>query len=503
MQTVTRPRRYDVIAGSCALWACLALTAPAPGAEPETPPGAPTAGPVSAAPPPDTPTADAAPPVDPGEEALAQRAASQQTFVRLIDEERYDEALTIAAEIVDLSRRVYGDKSIELAAPLTNLATAQMHLGDLAGAEANYRAAIAILEAGDGVGSPRLVNPLVGLGETYMRGGLYEQANRTYRRALQANHAEAGFYNLEQLKILDGLAESYRALDRLTQANAQQRIQVDIQRRRSGPESPELVSALLKLGRWYNQTGQYDNARLVFEEAQHVLRESKGSDTTAMVDALVGEALAFQYQGAAPDCASTLKRALTVLDAQPEPDHAKRAEVLLALGDLYLRWRQPRSARERYAQAWQELSASDALTPVRERYFGEPRMIAGTLLPTVVNEDGKEAKNTGVPRALAEGFVVASLTVDTDGDVTNPTILEANPPGLLDKQVLRNLEFAVFRPRMVDGAVVTTEGMQFRQDFRYVQGTAASPGPAPREPAGEKGVPLPYPGNPDEPAPEH
>jgi tetratricopeptide (TPR) repeat protein len=102
---------------------------------------------------------------------------------------------------------LHGEDSLELASPLTNLATAQLRNGDLRDAEASYQAAIVLLEKREGFLSPRLANPLVGLGETYVRSEQYPQATEAYERALRVNHVNEGFYNLEQIKIRDGLTE--------------------------------------------------------------------------------------------------------------------------------------------------------------------------------------------------------------------------------------------------------------------------------------------------------
>jgi tetratricopeptide (TPR) repeat protein len=378
-----------------------------------------------------------------------------------------------------------------------------MRRGDLAAAEVTYRASIAVIEAADGIGSSRLINPLVGLGETYMRRGFFLQANAAYRRALQSNHVAAGFYNLEQVKILDGLSESYLGLDKLTQANAQQRTQVAIQRHRSSADSPDLVPALYKLGRWYNRTGQYPEAREVYQNARRIIRESKGNDDPALVDSLLGEAITYENEGAVPASASMIKRALDLLDSQVEPDHIKRAEVLVALGDLYTLARQPRSARQRYGQAWQELSGDDALLAERDRYFARPSRISGPRLPTVVGDGRREMQESpDSPGTLAKGFVVASLTVGTDGQARNTAIIESDPPGLMDKQVLRALDNTAFRPQLVAGVAVAGEGVQFRHEFRYLQRVAAGEEPAPAaapEAAGEKGGRINYPDQPDEP----
>jgi tetratricopeptide (TPR) repeat protein len=484
-QSRAEPTRFAMAAGLVA-WIALSLPMTAPGQETE-----------SSAPP--MPAADAASPdtqpAEPLETASARRDAAQATFNRLMEEERYDEAAVIAGEMVDLTARAYGEKSIERSMALTNLAAAQMRRGDLAAAETGYGASIAIIEMREGVSSTRLIDPLVGLAETHMKGGSYEEANAAYRWALQVNHADLGFYNPEQARILDGLAESYLAAGKVMQASAQQRIQVAIERRRLGPDSPDVVPALYKLGRWYNRTGQYVLAHEAYQDARRIIRESKGNDDPALVDGLLGEAIIFENEGEVAKSASMMKRALDLLDAQPERDHLKRAEVLVALGDLYVVTSQPRSARERYAQAWQELSGDDSLIAERDRYFAEPSRISGPPLPKLIGTDGQGMAGwAGDTSSLAPGLVLASLTVDANGEARNTRIIESDPPGLLDKRVLAALDYTAFRPKMADGATVASEGVQFRHEFRYPRAAATESSPPPaREAAGEPGQRIGYP----------
>jgi tetratricopeptide (TPR) repeat protein len=470
----------------------------APAVEPPEPPAgtmpAPAPTPPAAAEP-----ARVAP--DSPEALLARREAAQATYLGLIDGKRYEEAVTLAAQIVELTSRSFGAQSIELAAPLANLATAQMHAGDLVGAESNYQACIALIERAEGIASPRLVNPLVGLGETYMRGGMYVQANDTYLRALRVNHAAMGFFNLEQMKILDGISESYLGLEKLTEANAQQRAQVAIhQRRAERGDDAALVEALYKLGRWYNRTGQYPESREAYQWARRIVRERGGADDPAQVDALLGEALGYLNEGAVPASVSTLKRALDLVDSQPEKDPLKRAEVLVALGDLYTVARQHRAARQRYGQAWTDLSGDEILLAKRDEYFREPTIISAPRLPLAVGADGGRIDaRSAVPGNFASGAVLATLTVTPEGDAIDARIVESDPPGLLDRDVLRTLGVTAFRPRMADGATVASEGVQFRHEFRYPRSVVAAPGAPETRPsaappaAGDTGEPIRYP----------
>ncbi len=447
----------------------------------------------------DSPAASsAAPPAGLATDAAATRNAAQQTFLRLIEEKRYEEAIGIGAQIVELTRRLHGDDSLELVTPLTNLGTAQLEHGDLLAAEASYRQAVAIVERRDGVVSPRLVNPLVGLGATYARGGLYPQAIEAYQHALHANHASEGFFNLGQIRIRDGLSEGFLGLGQLARANAQQRIQVTINRRHAPGDRAAQAQALQKLGRWYNRTGQYQESRAAFQESRRIIHDSSGDSDPALVDSYLGEALSYGNEGAIPAAAAVLKRGLDLVDSQPTVDHRKRAQVLVALGDLYGAARQPRAARQRYVDAWSELSGDDTLLEDRDRYFAQPLRIGGPVLPDAVDADGRALVSTK-RGAGSEGVVVAALTVTADGRAADARIIESTPPGLMDQQMLRMLDAAAFRPAMEDGVPVDRADVQLRHAFRYPIAPAASRGDVPLQAPGTgKGGedrPLAYPGS--------
>lgn len=447
--------------------------------------------PVEAAAP--TPAAGEAPAAQPATDAPALDAV-RQTYQRLIAEQRYEEAVEIAGQLADLAARQHGERSLEHATALADLAAAQLRRGDLADAITNYKTSIALIERADGVGSPLLVGPLTGLGDAYVRSALYAEARGAYELALRGNHAAAGFYNLEQLPIMDGLSESYLGLNKLPEANAQQRNQVAIARRREGAASPATVPALYKLARWYNRTGQSLEARNTYQAARRIIRDSSGDNDPALVDSLVGESITYLNEGAVPASAALLKQALDLLDAQPTIDHRKRAEILVDLGDLYTLSRQSRSARQRYIQAWQELSGEDSLLDDRDRYFGRPARIAGPRLPDIVDAGGKPTAASG---QLVDGYVLASLTVDTYGVARDPVIVESDPPGLLDKQLLRALQDTAFRPQMKDGETVASEGVQFRHAFRYLpapQQPGETAAPPATDAAGDKGERINYPG---------
>lgn len=409
-----------------------------------------------------------------------QRDAAEERYQRLIAEGRNAEAAAAGREVVTLTAELRGADSLELASPLTNLATAQLRNGDLPDAEANYQAAIALLEKGEGFLSARLINPLMGLGEAYVRSEQYPLATQAYERALRVNHVNEGFYNLEQIRIRDGLTEGYLGRQDLEKANFHQEAQIYVQQRRLGRNNPALVGPLTKLGQWYDRSNQTDAARLAYQSAARLVEKTEGGNAPGMVEPLIAIAETYRRQALLPPdpesnqspdtllplSSMMLRKALGIVEQQTPPDAAQRARILVELGDLYLIWDKPNTASDRYKEAWQALSADPALEEQRDGYFAKPVRIEGPALPVIFPVPSRKAPPPD-PKTLEPAFVVVRFTVNQLGRVTEATIIESDPANLLEERVAETVRNTTFRPRYVDGAPVPTTGIVHRHEFRY------------------------------------
>ncbi len=417
----------------------------------------------------------------PGSNTISQTlAAARDRYFRLMEDGRNAEAAAAGQEVLALTGQLYGADSLELANPLTNIATAELRSGDLQAAEANYQAAIALLDKRAGFLSPRLINPLVGLGETYVRSEQYPQATETYARALRVNHVNEGFYNLEQMKIRDGLTEGYLGLQDLAKANFHQEAQLYVHKRKLGADNPELIEPLTKLGRWYDRSGQAESARFAYQSAARLAETAGGENAAALVEPMLAIAETYRQQALLPpdpDSSQSpdtllplsgmmLRKALGILEQQQPPDPAQRARVLVELGDLYLLWDKRKIAADRYAEAWQALSSDPALKEQRDEYFAQPTRIAGPAAPRIFPVPSPKSPRPN--RAdLEPGFVVLRFNVSPVGRVTDVTVVEADPANLLEEQVSRATRGTLFRPRYVDGAAVAANDLILRHEFRY------------------------------------
>jgi TonB family protein len=422
-------------------------------------------------------------------------------MLRLLEEDRPADAIPAAFEVLELTRELEGEDNAALVTPLTNLATAQLRAGDLLAAESNYNAAVSLVEKHAGVVSPRLITPLMGLGQTYMRAGQLVQATESYERALHVNHVNEGFYNLEQFPARDGLTESYLGQKDIEKANFHQESQLQIMVHRLGKESPELLPALSKLGDWYERTGQLQSARLVSQSTARLIAATSGENDPALVEPLIAIADSYRdqaLQAPGPDpmqgpdtllpmSSVILRKALSIVDQQPEPDPLQRARVLVEFGDLYLIWGKRNSSAEAYADAWQTLSGDEEYAGQRDQYFEHPVRLFWTAPPTVYPAS---ARKLPASSRLEPGYVVVKFSVDATGRVSSAEVIESDPTGMIDKVALDAVRRSVYRPRHVAGEPVVTEGLSLRHNFAYhrIESKAAPP----PEPA-ENGKPLTQP----------
>ena len=425
--------------------------------------------------------------VSEGPSEISPRLEAHIRFLRLNDEERYLEAGVAAQEVVDLTSDEFGSDSMELATPLVNLAITQVRNGPLESAEANYKRCVAIIENHEGLLSGRLINPLIGLGATYNRLGLYEQAVQTYERALRINHVNDGFYNFEQFKIYDGLTESYIGLEEIEDANFFQEAQLEIYQRKVGVNSLATTPGLYKLAEWYERSGQLELAMQTYRKADTLVRRSEAGNTSPeRIRALEGEAHIYERAGNQAAGASALKRAISVIDANPEIDFRTRGTLLVRLGDLYTRSGKAMTAEETYAEAWGDLSRDDRDLDLRDGFFAQPVRVAGR--PLSLLEVAPNARKTS-PEDLSAGRVLISYTVQADGETTDIRVVESEPSGLMDKSLVSTFSRSLFRPQRVDGVATAAENQIFQLDFRYARSKKSDRESKPQQSPDSEAVP--------------
>ena len=135
---------------------------------------------------------------------------------------------------------------------------------------------------------------------------------------------------------------------------------------------------------------------------------------------------------------------------------------------------------ERPQQMDIELSTPEIDVPMSmagEPYLGEFSDGSGNMgglgRPGKPNIDSNVVPSLRIPpnypnRALRsgiEGIVTVEFTITTDGSVKDAEIIEAKPPNIFDKAVLRAIKKWKFNPDMVDGQPIEKRA---RQDIKFI-----------------------------------
>ena len=379
-------------------------------------------------------------------------------FKTHIEAEQLPQAVEAAQLVVELTEKEFGPNHIEVVTPLNNLATVQEQLGEYPAAEGNYRRSIKILEGAQGIYGERLVRPLTGLGLVYNAAGRYPEGLLVFQRAQHITHRNDGMYALDQLDILDGQTQSFLGLDEFAEADRTQRLALVVSERKLGKRSLGVVPALYKLGKWYQQTYQYTNQRILYRRALDILEAHHGPDDLSLVEPLRGIATSRYLEGIRrTEGERALERALEIVNKHPDVDSEERVRTLVDLGDWYITSSKADAGLPLYRQAWNLLHGNLKL---RESLFGRPVRL---LYYSPVITEGEPLSISNEP---GEKYIDLEFMVTRRGRVANVKVVDANVRNIIQREVKFAASKARYRPRLENGVSVDTPVVRFRQSFK-------------------------------------
>lgn len=392
-------------------------------------------------------------------EAYVTRLEAQLTLRDRLEHGEYSEAVPVAARLVELTTEEFGEQSTETAVAVSNLAESQRRARLYEDAERNFLASVDLFRQLGGEFSETVITPLVGLGVTYQSMGLHPEAVTALEEARTVSRRIHGLLGVRQVDILNHIASSMASMELFEEADAQRLAGLRIMERIHGENSLEILPSLYEHALWLRNGYRFDRERNYYGRAMTIIRNLENNQSPLLVQPLrqIGNSFRVQKLPEGRGIGS-LKRALEILEDQPEPDIEQIARVLRDMGDWNVAFSKIGPTGDEYRRAWGLLDELENGAELQRRWFMEPDYVLHEYPST------RGLADPGEPGARA-GHVLVTFDVLPSGRTANIRIIESDPPGFKDDSSARSIARSRFRPRLVDGELVMSESVA--RDFTF------------------------------------
>ncbi|MCP3962360.1 MAG: serine/threonine protein kinase [bacterium] len=190
---------------------------------------------------------------------------------------RYDRARPLLADSLRLRRRFYNGDHPLLARGLNNMAACFYRAGDDRRAEILYREAL-WMRRRLGQEDIDLAKPMSNLATILMNLGKYEEAEEEYRRVLESRERVYGCESTDVATSLFSLGTLFYVRGDFEAAEAPLRKALGIRSQAFGPEHTKVASARSTLGRILHAQGRLEEAEEHFAAVPELLRKRLGED---------------------------------------------------------------------------------------------------------------------------------------------------------------------------------------------------------------------------------
>lgn len=370
------------------------------------------------------------------------------------------EKVTTLRERLKLERRASGPYAQSLIPILTELADAELAIGEKEYAAARLERVVELTREHEGRYTQSLMIPLLRLANIYMGAGRFEKAIAQLRYAQHLTHRRDGVYSLDQIALIEELARAFLGQDQSDEAQREMKLAFDLSKRVHGEENIEHVPGMMRFAAWFKLVGEDRKARRLYIRSIERLEEANGPEHYSLIEPLTHLASTASRMGYyRSEREAALLRADHILNRQPGADAEDKAASAVRLGDFYTRLRQAGDAELQYQRAWEILADSDDPRIDHRRIFSQPvvlnfpySMLPDTRRGLILHQD--------------EVKVTYELDINADGKVTRVKLLEHDGPVALNRTLRKNAFALRFRPRIEDGQAVETSAHRMTESIR-------------------------------------
>ncbi len=265
----------------------------------------------------------------------AKRSSLNQQVIELYQAGKFNEAIPIAQEAVELSEKALGPDHPDTATTLNNLGLLYRSIGDYTKTELLYQRALKINEKALGPDHPATALALNNLAWLYYSLGNYAKAEPLYQRALKINEKALGPDHPATAYVLNNLAGLYDSLGDYAKAEPLYQRALKINEKALGPDHPYTATTLNNLAVLHNSLGNYAKAEPLYQRVLKIREKALGPDHPATATALSNLAILYYALGDYAKAEPLFQRAFKINEKALGPDHPTIATTLNNLGELY------------------------------------------------------------------------------------------------------------------------------------------------------------------------
>ena len=258
-------------------------------------------------------------------EALSAQAG------KLYAAHRYDEALTLLRQGLEILTQELGPEHPDVATFLNNLGLIYSTKGDAASAVSVYERAVAITEKAKGANDPTLATMLGNLGLSYYLSGELVRAEPPLLRAIAIDEQALGAEHAMVGQLASNLALLYGARGEVARAEALYQRALAIYAKTLGAEHPAVAQTLGSLAVIYTVRRDFARAEETYERVFRIYEQTLAPDDPNFITFVSNLSQFYAVKGDYDMAAQLMQRALDMSEKTVAPDNPFRAQMLMNL----------------------------------------------------------------------------------------------------------------------------------------------------------------------------
>ena len=334
--------------------------------------------------------------------------------------------------------------------------------------------------------STELIDGLMAKGVTLFALNQPREAEDSFRRSQHIMHRDQGVYGENQLPVISWLTKTNLKSGLAEFADREQKFALRVAEKAFGPDSIKMLPHLNNIGAYFATRGGtippmlhsperlqrdllFKSSIEMYRKAVTIIEDNYGENDPRLVHSLRGLAKARMLQMTNRRRAEApLIRSLSIVESDPDSGITDRAQAMVDLADLYTMLTDDR-AGQIYLDAWQLLQENEDTMRIANDLFGSPTRLYPRYKGLVYLDRQPDA-GRGTPL-----IVNLEYTVNTNGKVGPIRVLEKNVPNEQVRLLRYRMKTSKYRPRIHDGEIVKTEGLNFIQQYSVLPSDRPEP----------------------------